>query len=182
VQRVDVAPDGTFRFEVGPGDYTAVVVGLEASSGWLPPWGQERRGIAAEDVEARPGFFARLVQVGSVNERHELELTAFRAARATGRVVDPVGEPVEGALVRLQARALAGLVQDARTDVDGFYVFQGLYPGAYALEARLTRTRLAEYRTLPPPREVEATIVEGTETRLPELRLRPGEKEIEGSW
>jgi hypothetical protein len=179
-RRAAVASDGSFRFDVPPGEYTALVVDLEPDSGWLAPWGQERRGVLADQPGTTPGFYARLVHLADGDERHELTLTALRAARFGGGVVGPAGEPVEGVLVRLRSRALAELVVDARTDVQGLYAFEGLHPGTYELEARLTRTVDPAYRTLPPPRPIEARLAEGQDLLQPELRLRPGDKEIHG--
>lgn len=171
-------PDGYARFEQASGEL--LVLAHDLPEGWLEPWGQERCALFEEDPEARAGRCARRVRLESAEAEVDLQLCVFRPARASGRVLGLAGEPVEGVGVRLQASEDEGPIVDVRTDRDGAYVFEGLYPGAYELCASPRQAALPENRSLPPPRPLAVTIEEGQDAALEELHLRRGVEELCG--
>jgi hypothetical protein len=166
---------------VPPGEHQVLVREEGLAPGWLPPWGQELEAVSPDDPFARPGFLARAVSIASAGERASVELRVFRAAGASGRVLGLAGEPVEGVGVRLQSTDHEGLIADARTDAEGRYAFEGLYPAEYELVARPRQARRPELRGLPETRAVAVTIAEGESALLPDLRLRAGERELAGT-
>lgn len=172
--------DGGASFDVLPGEHRLLVRAESLAPGWLAPWGQEQASVLASDPLARPGFLARTVAIERADERPVIELCVWRAARARGRVLDAAGEPAEGVGVRLQSVAQEDLLVEARTDADGCYAFEDLYPGDYTLLARPAQARRPELRALPATRPLALAIAEGEDVLCAELRLRAGERELAG--
>ena len=176
-QVTSVDASGRFRFEVQPGDYTVVVAPMPPDCGWLPPWGQERQARSLDHPELTAGFFARSVHIEEGSETQGVSLRAFQASRARGRVVDWSGVPVEGVGVRLRSMLEPGIVVDTRTDRDGLFLLEDLYPGPYSTEVRLSQALERSYRSLPKPLAQEITVPEGEEVVLSDLVLRLGDRE-----
>ncbi len=113
--------DGTFILDqVPPGTYQFNVAG----ESFLPYQGADVEVTAGSDVE---GLVA-VLQPGS---------------EVAGRVLDPQGRPVAGALVQLMVESesnpfVRGVMNTAQasTDGDGRYRLQGLPPGRQSIEAR----------------------------------------------
>ncbi len=167
------------RFEVPPGVYRALAREESLPEGWLAPWGQEQDCAAAGEPAERPGFLARRVAVGAGGSAR-VALRAFRAARVEGRVLAPSGEPAAGIGVRLASAVVEGLLCDARTDADGRFALESLYPGAYTLQARPCQARRADERWLPDTVPLAVEIAEGETLALDDLRLRAGTRELAG--
>jgi protocatechuate 3,4-dioxygenase beta subunit len=101
------------------------------------------------------------VEPGEV--RRDLNFTLSRGAMVTGRVVDPQGQPVPGAVVRLDGE------WDVKADAEGGFRFENRRPGVFFLEAQG-----ADY--LPARRWLEVQEVGAGLRASPsvELQLRPG--------
>lgn len=167
------------RFEVPPGAYRALARAESLPEGWLAPWGQEQDSAVSGEPDERPGFLARRVAVAAGGSA-SVALRAFRAARAEGRVLAPSGEPAAGIGVRLASAEVEGLLCDARTDADGRFALEGLYPGAYTLQARPCQASRADERGLPDTVPLAVAIAEGETLALEDLRLRAGTRELAG--
>lgn len=179
-----VADDGSFSFVVSPGEYSVLVDGRALPSGYLPPWNQDQGGKAyTVDPDSAAGHFATEVAVPPEGGEFVVELRAFLAATVAGYVVGPRGEPIEGAVVRIQscaARAPTGLESTQKTDPAGRFEMLQVYPGKYRTELWLTETTDPRYRDLARPLPLKVVVEEGGIYELSPLQVgvaRDGSRE-----
>lgn len=88
----------------------------------------------------------------------------------TGRVINPAGEPIEGATVVVATRT--GVPHAGQTDAEGYFVIQGIPPGQYvpaAVAPDYNETIPQGWLNIP----TLATITANMTTTLPAITLQP---------
>jgi len=76
------------------------------------------------------------IEVGTGQDRDDIEILVPKGGEISGLVLDPDGNPFEGAYVRLRVEKVAAYSSTSlKTDKDGKFSFTGLAPGDYGIEA-----------------------------------------------
>jgi len=115
LRRATTAPDGRFRIACTPPDCRRQLLVVEAGSEWCE--------LAAEfgsGMRAGPALAAGENDVG--------DLVVQPAGKIIGRIVDPQGGPIKGAVVVL-ARQVGRVTPQARSGLDGRFDLGGLPEG-----------------------------------------------------
>jgi protocatechuate 3,4-dioxygenase beta subunit len=162
-------PPGRHRVEVEPSTLPARV---------LPPFGQTKKTYGPPV----PGLGPTIVDVAS-GARHEIEIVCLTPATVRGRVVLGDGQPVEGAMVRLQGRHaeyLPGLHSDAYTDAGGHYVMTNVHPADYRVQIELVSCGVAAIRALPNPVPFAFDVSHGGEHVVRDVVLTAGDRTLRG--
>lgn len=182
---VAVDPDGNFEFRPRrPGRYQVHLRQGSLPRGYLIPWRQSQGArVYKDDANFANGFFATEVEIPLEGGEFVLELRVFQAAVVAGYVFAPSGEPVEGAIVRIQSSLVAaptGLEATTTTDPSGRYELFEVYPSTYRTEVWLEEARIAEYRSMARPLPARIEVVEGGIYEVPPLRVGVGSGRVTG--
>ncbi len=170
---------GEFELDVAPGRYRFEVDETSLPKGILPPWRQDQG--PSGGVAGTSGFYGREVDVPDEGGEFHVELRVFVEAVVFGRVIDHLGQPIEGVGVRLQSRAdPTGLDATGTTDAAGRYELQAVYPGRYRTEVWIASAPDERHRTLACPLPLDVEIPEGATVEIPTLIAGGGTKSIRG--
>ncbi len=130
---------GNYVFPKLPtGRYRAFIDSRKLHDGLLPPFEQHLARAYEPNPSGMKGTRFEVQAGGSLN----IDLRVFREASVRGWVSDPSGDSIAGALIRIRSRD--GVVLGTRTDENGEYVIEGVYPGSYAWEFGEGLTALSE--------------------------------------
>ncbi|MCE9595031.1 MAG: carboxypeptidase-like regulatory domain-containing protein [Planctomycetes bacterium] len=112
------------------------------------------------------------MDVGSTGTT-DLELHVWKASTVHGLVLDQLGAPVSGVMVRLQEAdpPLASLSHDAWTDQDGFFHCVDIYPGHFRTQIHCPPGHARSAWASPPTQSLDLV---GGETVTLELRYLAG--------
>jgi len=170
---MSVGDTGRFEVALSPGTWDFVVTDHAPWEGHRLPWSEPSESFAeGEPVDG----FAR-VKVEE-NEAAEVVIRVQRPGSVEGTVVDPHGQPVEGAMVRVDDATPRRLVFDSRTDAAGRFRVDWVYPGACRVSADVAADSSANRFARPVP--VEVVVRPGT-TAGALLAFREGPCTIRGA-
>jgi len=129
-----VAPDGTYQIDVSPGEYRAFVRGDHVISVGAAPY--QRLPTAPDPTTAMvpDGQLAPLLDVQASQRGVDLEVQ--RSGTVVGRVLDPGGRPIAGAVVRAETGGWVPVLGTniSETGVDGRFRLE-VPAGFYELSA-----------------------------------------------
>ncbi len=117
-------------------------------------------------LQAAPGVLTDRINVGGNESGQQAQYVGPGAAQLRGRMVDDRGAPLPG--VALTLRFAGQPPRLAVTNAGGLFLFAGLLPGTYQLEASLEGFSRVTY---------PATVAEG-QTRSIEVRLTPASEDV----
>ncbi len=167
--------DGTFRFsQLEQGEYRVQVDRNSVPERFRPReepnWSDRVSGLFCKSVSI-PGDRAEVL----------VEIRLSPVCTVWGLVLNPAGQGIEGAIVRVQGigRGIERLWAEARTDENGRYEIDRVYPGRYRTSLFLVEAT-DSYKTLakPVPQDFEA--LQGGYQRLDDMRLGSGNKAVRG--
>jgi hypothetical protein len=167
-------PRGGFAFDgLESGVCRLYVDARSLPDGFLPPWRQQ---VPREATGNPTGIFGTALRLANGEER-EVDLRVFAAGSVSGRLVGPLGEPIENSLVSICSSV--GVTHSTRTDAGGFFAMANVYPGSYSTIVKLgaERAGLAASSPLPIRFELEA----GERRVLPDLQAGVGGHILRGS-
>ena len=105
---------------------------------FLPPFEQH----LARAYEPNPSGMKGTRFEVQAGEPLSVDLRVFREASVRGWVSNTSGDSIAGALIRIRSRD--GVVLGTRSDENGEYVIEGVYPGSYAWELGEGLTALSD--------------------------------------
>ena len=161
-EETETDPRGRFTFEgLEPGVYRLYVDARSLPDGFLPPWRQQ---VPREASGSPTGIFGTAFRLADGAER-EVDLRVFAAGSVSGRLVGPLGEPIENTPVSI--RSSAGVTHSARTDAQGCFAMANVYPGSYSTIVKLGAERAGSSSSSPLPIRFDLTA--GESRVLPDL-------------
>jgi hypothetical protein len=117
-------------------------------------------------LQSTPGVMTDRINVGGNESGQQAQYVGPGAAQLRGRIVDDRGAPLPGTALALRFAGQPPRL--AVANADGLFLFAGLLPGTYQLEARLEGFSGVTY---------PATVAEG-QTRSLEVRLTPAAEDV----
>ena len=180
----DADVEGLFAFRVSAGRYTLRVEEESLPRGLVPPWNQTS---GMRLYQGRPpygaGYYAPQIDVPEQGGEFSVDLRVFAPSVVAGYVTTHDGDPIEGAMVRLQscsASAPPALEFTTTTDGSGRYEASNVYPAMYRTEVYLQEATEERFRDLTKPLPERVVVEEGGVYELPTLVAGGGVEVIEG--
>jgi hypothetical protein len=164
---------GRFAFDdLRPGRYRLLVEPESLPLHLLPPWRQQ----VAQRYDGRAtGVLGTAFRLTTPAE-HQVDLRVFEAGVVCGRLIDADGAPIADALTVI--RGTSGVRETARTDADGRFSFDPVYPGDYVAFVNLPASLPEGGASAPLPQSF--TLQPGASRELPAFVAASGGHVLSG--
>lgn len=188
-ERVAIAPlEGNqmqFTVELPAGkEYGFMVDPDSLPNDLMPPLAKSRvTGLMAVQLpKNHPSFYIKSTVKLKPGAQQRMDLDVSTPAKASGRVLNPIGEPVSKVLVRLTHHgAISGLLnEEDRSNFRGEFVIPEIFPGKYKVSIYTDPEFAPVEASWNPPAIEDITILPGQEYDFGDIYLGLGHKTVVG--